>query len=193
MFDDRLPFSMPQRLLRWHWAWLYVSMESCSIQRRHSNRCTRFTTGERQEKKSGSSKRKHTGTLIWREAFRVFLEQCELLLTEAMHVRLPFVIAVWRVLICVQLSCSSVNNYALNWLLSRLFIPLFFVPLTVMWSHSIPFPVCFWNSIAANKNGNAISPLHDIPLRVAGQKNVFNMVVEVPRWTNAKMEVCRLC
>lgn len=43
--------------------------------------------------------------------------------------------------------------------------------------------------IAANENGSAISPLHDIPLFADGSNNVFNMVVEVPRWTNAKMEV----
>jgi len=35
-----------------------------------------------------------------------------------------------------------------------------------------------------------ISPFHDIPLRPnPGVNNVFNMVVEVPRWTNAKMEI----
>ncbi|ELU10029.1 hypothetical protein CAPTEDRAFT_221412 [Capitella teleta] len=40
-----------------------------------------------------------------------------------------------------------------------------------------------------NASGVAISPFHDIPLKVAGKENVFNMVVEVPRWTNAKMEI----
>jgi len=35
-----------------------------------------------------------------------------------------------------------------------------------------------------------ISPFHDIPLRAAGNDcNTFNMIVEVPRWTNAKMEI----
>ncbi|ODN00774.1 Inorganic pyrophosphatase [Orchesella cincta] len=34
-----------------------------------------------------------------------------------------------------------------------------------------------------------ISPFHDIPLRAATGTNIFNMVVEVPRWTNAKMEI----
>ncbi|OXA37203.1 inorganic pyrophosphatase [Folsomia candida] len=37
--------------------------------------------------------------------------------------------------------------------------------------------------------GTPISPFHDIPLRVTPDVNVFNMVVEVPRWTNAKMEI----
>jgi len=34
-----------------------------------------------------------------------------------------------------------------------------------------------------------ISPFHDIPLRAGNDPNIFNMVVEVPRWTNAKMEI----
>ncbi|XP_055387084.1 inorganic pyrophosphatase [Condylostylus longicornis] len=40
-----------------------------------------------------------------------------------------------------------------------------------------------------DETGNAISPLHDIPLFANDSKNVYNMVVEVPRWTNAKMEI----
>ncbi|XP_028405842.1 inorganic pyrophosphatase-like [Dendronephthya gigantea] len=34
-----------------------------------------------------------------------------------------------------------------------------------------------------------ISPMHDIPLYADSEKNIFNMVVEIPRWTNAKMEI----
>jgi len=34
-----------------------------------------------------------------------------------------------------------------------------------------------------------VSPFHDIPLIVDREKGVFNMVVEIPRWSNAKMEV----
>lgn len=34
-----------------------------------------------------------------------------------------------------------------------------------------------------------ISPFHDIPLFANQEQKIFNMVVEVPRWTNAKMEV----
>jgi nucleosome-remodeling factor subunit len=35
-----------------------------------------------------------------------------------------------------------------------------------------------------------ISPFHDIPYRVGGpDSKIFNMVVEVPRWSNAKMEI----
>lgn len=36
-----------------------------------------------------------------------------------------------------------------------------------------------------------ISPFHDIPLYADVEKKIFNMVVEVPRWTNAKMEISK--
>jgi hypothetical protein len=39
------------------------------------------------------------------------------------------------------------------------------------------------------KDGVPVSPFHDIPLYANEQQTVLNMVVEVPRWTNAKMEV----
>ncbi|XP_038060619.1 inorganic pyrophosphatase-like [Patiria miniata] len=42
-----------------------------------------------------------------------------------------------------------------------------------------------------NASGTYVSPFHDIPLTPPGSTDpaVFNMVVEVPRWTNAKMEI----
>lgn len=36
-----------------------------------------------------------------------------------------------------------------------------------------------------------VSPFHDIPLFANESKTVLNMVVEVPRWTNAKMEISK--
>ena len=42
------------------------------------------------------------------------------------------------------------------------------------------------------KTGNEagpISPFHDIPLFANKEFKTFNIIVEVPRWTNAKMEV----
>lgn len=41
----------------------------------------------------------------------------------------------------------------------------------------------------AEKDDNVISPLHDIPLFADKEKKIVNMVVEIPRWTNAKMEI----
>lgn len=39
-----------------------------------------------------------------------------------------------------------------------------------------------------NNEGKIISPFHDIPL-VASQDGLYNMIVEIPRWSNAKMEI----
>jgi hypothetical protein len=39
------------------------------------------------------------------------------------------------------------------------------------------------------KNGVPVSPFHDIPLFANAEKTILNMVVEIPRWTNAKLEV----
>lgn len=39
------------------------------------------------------------------------------------------------------------------------------------------------------ETGQAISPFHDIPLFANEEKKVYNMVVEIPRWTNQKMEI----
>jgi inorganic pyrophosphatase len=38
-------------------------------------------------------------------------------------------------------------------------------------------------------DGIPISPFHDIPLYANEQQTILNMVVEIPRWTNAKQEV----
>lgn len=40
-----------------------------------------------------------------------------------------------------------------------------------------------------DSQGNIVSPFHDIPLFADQENQVFNMVVEIPRWTNAKMEI----
>lgn len=41
------------------------------------------------------------------------------------------------------------------------------------------------------QNGQLISPFHDIPLYANKEQMIMNMVVEIPRWTNAKLEVRR--
>ncbi|XP_067225587.1 inorganic pyrophosphatase 2, mitochondrial [Chanodichthys erythropterus] len=40
-----------------------------------------------------------------------------------------------------------------------------------------------------NVEGKYISPFHDIPIYADEAENIFHAVVEVPRWTNAKMEI----
>lgn len=39
------------------------------------------------------------------------------------------------------------------------------------------------------EDGKPISSFHDIPLYADKENNIFNMVVEIPRWTNAKLEI----
>ncbi|KAJ2337688.1 Inorganic pyrophosphatase [Coemansia sp. RSA 2681] len=41
------------------------------------------------------------------------------------------------------------------------------------------------------KNGKPISAFHDIPLFADEANKIYNMVVEIPRWTNAKMEISK--
>ncbi|KAI8094848.1 inorganic pyrophosphatase [Gilbertella persicaria] len=44
-------------------------------------------------------------------------------------------------------------------------------------------------SLYYEKEGHLISPFHDIPLFANQEKDIFNMIVEIPRWTNAKNEI----
>jgi inorganic pyrophosphatase len=39
------------------------------------------------------------------------------------------------------------------------------------------------------KDGVPVSPFHDVPLYANEQQSILNMIVEIPRWTNAKLEV----
>ena len=49
-------------------------------------------------------------------------------------------------------------------------------------------------TLCVSENGGSyISPFHDIPLYADSKNNIFNMLVEIPRWTNAKMEVRAVC
>ncbi|CAG8442249.1 2197_t:CDS:2 [Diversispora eburnea] len=41
------------------------------------------------------------------------------------------------------------------------------------------------------RTGTIISPFHDIPLFANESKTVLNFIVEIPRWTNAKMEISK--
>ncbi|TGZ81884.1 pyrophosphatase-domain-containing protein [Ascodesmis nigricans] len=45
--------------------------------------------------------------------------------------------------------------------------------------------------IYIEKDGQPISPWHDIPLYANEQKTLYNMIVEVPRWTNGKLEISK--
>ncbi|KAL4897692.1 inorganic pyrophosphatase [Aspergillus ambiguus] len=41
------------------------------------------------------------------------------------------------------------------------------------------------------KDGQPISAFHDIPLYANDEQTVLNMIVEIPRWTNAKQEISK--
>lgn len=41
------------------------------------------------------------------------------------------------------------------------------------------------------EEGNVVSPFHDIPLFADATNGILNMIVEIPRWTNAKMEISK--
>lgn len=45
--------------------------------------------------------------------------------------------------------------------------------------------------IYLEKDGRLISPFHDIPLYANEQKTILNMIVEIPRWTNGKLEISK--
>lgn len=42
-----------------------------------------------------------------------------------------------------------------------------------------------------DERDNIVSPFHDIPLYFNSDNKICNMVVEIPRWSNAKMEICK--
>lgn len=71
------------------------------------------------------------------------------------------------------------------------------VPPTPSVSPAPPLPVHSTHSSRADhrvfieQNGNVVSPFHDIPLFADQGNGIFNMIVEVPRWTNAKMEISK--
>jgi len=55
-------------------------------------------------------------------------------------------------------------------------------------------PNTFEHRIYFERNGTVISPWHDIPLLASApgaSPQIFNMVVEIPRWSNAKKEISK--
>lgn len=55
-------------------------------------------------------------------------------------------------------------------------------------------PNTFEHRIYFEKNGVVVSPWHDVPLFASSPSaspQIFNMIVEIPRWTNAKQEVSK--
>jgi hypothetical protein len=57
-----------------------------------------------------------------------------------------------------------------------------------MWFQNIKNTLTF---VVAVKDHKAYSPFHDLPLWVDKAKGIANMVVEIPRGQNAKLEISR--
>jgi len=58
-------------------------------------------------------------------------------------------------------------------------------------TRKIAAPYTLEHRIYIEKDGVPVSPFHDIPLYANSQQTVLNMVVEIPRWTNAKQEISK--
>ncbi|OQD80906.1 hypothetical protein PENANT_c031G00002 [Penicillium antarcticum] len=52
-------------------------------------------------------------------------------------------------------------------------------------------PYTLEHRVFVEKDGVPVSPFHDIPLYANEQQTILNMVVEIPRWTNAKQEISK--
>ncbi|PNY20639.1 Inorganic pyrophosphatase [Tolypocladium capitatum] len=52
-------------------------------------------------------------------------------------------------------------------------------------------PNTFEHRVYIEKDGVPVSPFHDIPLYANQEQTILNMVVEIPRWTNAKLEISK--
>lgn len=62
---------------------------------------------------------------------------------------------------------------------------------SVFTPRKIGAPHTLEHRIYIEKDGVPVSPFHDIPLYANEQQTVLNMVVEIPRWTNAKQEISK--
>lgn len=56
-------------------------------------------------------------------------------------------------------------------------------------TRKVAAPYTLEHRVYIEKDGVPVSPFHDIPLFANQEQTILNMVVEIPRWTNAKLEV----
>ncbi|RWA14608.1 hypothetical protein EKO27_g541 [Xylaria grammica] len=57
--------------------------------------------------------------------------------------------------------------------------------------HKVAAPNTLEHRVYIEQDGVPISPFHDIPLYANKEQTILNMVVEIPRWTNAKLEISK--
>lgn len=58
-------------------------------------------------------------------------------------------------------------------------------------TRKIGAPYTLEHKVYIEKDGKIVSPFHDVPLYANPEKTILNMVVEIPRWTNAKLEISK--
>lgn len=56
-------------------------------------------------------------------------------------------------------------------------------------TRKVAAPNTLEHRVYIEKDGVPVSPFHDVPLFANQEQTVLNMIVEIPRWTNAKLEV----
>ncbi|KAM0332518.1 hypothetical protein ACHAQA_002801 [Verticillium albo-atrum] len=52
-------------------------------------------------------------------------------------------------------------------------------------------PYTLEHRVYIEQDGVPVSPFHDIPLYANKEQTILNMIVEIPRWTNAKQEISK--
>ena len=50
-------------------------------------------------------------------------------------------------------------------------------------------PYTLEHRVFIEMDGQPVSAFHDVPLYANDQQTILNMIVEIPRWSNAKLEV----
>ncbi|KAL4810218.1 inorganic pyrophosphatase [Aspergillus unguis] len=89
----------------------------------------------------------------------------------------------------IDRSIASVTNRAA--LVSRHFATATPSPTMSYTVRKIGQPYTLEHRVYIEKDGQPVSPFHDIPLYANAEKTVLNMIVEIPRWTNAKQEISK--
>ncbi|KAJ5711630.1 hypothetical protein N7488_005786 [Penicillium malachiteum] len=64
-------------------------------------------------------------------------------------------------------------------------------PIMTYTVRKIAQPYTLEHRIYVEKDGVPVSPFHDVPLYANAEQTILNMVVEIPRWTNAKQEISK--
>lgn len=86
-------------------------------------------------------------------------------------------------------SSSSIPNSPKNTGITAIMAQTMSNAPSVFTPRKVGAPHTLEHRIYIEKDGVPVSPFHDIPLYANEQQTILNMVVEIPRWTNAKQEV----